>query len=81
MININEIIAEFAIVTEEEINADDILVEIGIDSLRIVELIVTLEEKLNIRFDDSKLNPSELKAIKDIFELIEEHGIEIWKNN
>ncbi|MCL2591947.1 MAG: acyl carrier protein, partial [Defluviitaleaceae bacterium] len=52
-----KIIASLAIIDENDINDEDALSNIGIDSLRSVELIVALEDSLNITFDDSDLDP------------------------
>ena len=62
---IKKIIAEVAIADINDINDDDTLKNIGIDSLRAVELIITLEDELMIKFDDSDLNPAALSTISD----------------
>lgn len=45
---------------------DTNLREIGFDSLKIVELIVELEDEFNIVFNDSDLKPSEFNIISDL---------------
>jgi len=47
--------------------------DLGIDSLRIVELLVKIEEKYEIVFPESDLNPEHLNTVRDILELIEKH--------
>ena len=71
--NILRIIAEQSIVDQEEINIEDTLVAIGIDSLKMVELIVALEDELEITFDDSNLDPSQLSTVKSVIELVEKY--------
>lgn len=55
-----------------EIKDDDKLSSIGVDSLSIVEIIVGLEEKFNIEFDDSELNSEQLSSIPEILKLVNE---------
>jgi len=69
-----KIIASLAIIDENDINDEDALSNIGIDSLRSVELIVALEDSLNITFDDSDLDPERLNTVKDILNLIEKYS-------
>jgi len=58
---------------EESIETCDTLVSIGIDSLRMVELIVTLEDKFGITFDDSDIDSNLLKTVNDIIELVNKY--------
>jgi len=64
------IISELSVLPEDEIDIDDNFADIGIDSLRLVELIIQFEDKLNVRFDDSELDPGKLIAVKNILDLI-----------
>lgn len=70
--NVIEVIAELSVVPHEDINADDMLTNIGIDSLKMVELIIALEDRFNIRFNDSDLDPSKLKTVQSIITLAAE---------
>ena len=70
---IKDIIAAVSIIPAEEINIEDPLSSIGIDSLKSVELIVALEDGLNIRFDDSDLDPGKLSTIKSVIDLVEKY--------
>ena len=49
------------------------LKSLGLDSLKMVELVVTLEEVLAIQFDDDVLDPSALRTVNDIYLLVEAH--------
>lgn len=40
--------------------------DLGFDSLRLVELMVKLEESLQIEFDESDLDPGKLLTIADL---------------
>ncbi len=66
-------IAELAVISEDELNVDELLSDIGIDSLRTVELIIALEDNFNIFFDESDLDPSQLKTVGGIVALTEKY--------
>ena len=68
-----EIISESSAIPTNEIASEDALKEIGIDSLKIVELIINIEDGLNINFEDSDLNPAELINVEDVFVLIKKY--------
>jgi len=53
-----------------DIGSDDELTAIGIDSLKVVNLIVAIEDGLGIHFSDSDLDPSKLVRVEDVFRLI-----------
>jgi len=67
------IISELSVLSNSEIDLEDKFTDIGIDSLKIVELIIKLEEELNIKFDDGELDPSKLIAVKNVLELTEKY--------
>jgi acyl carrier protein len=52
---------------------EDKFTDIGIDSLKIVELILKIEDELNIKLDDSELNPVKLVAVTNIIDLTEKY--------
>ena len=43
---------------------------LGIDSLGMVELMVALEEKFDIEFDESDLDPENIKIVSDLYALV-----------
>ncbi len=47
--------------------------ELGLDSLRMVELMVTLEDAFNLHFDEGDLDPAGLETVKDIYLLMEKY--------
>ena len=48
----------------KKLSYDDILMESGIDSISIIELILNIEEHYNIKFESSELNYKLLKSIR-----------------
>ena len=67
---VKHIIAEISNVEFCEISEHDQLRNIGIDSLRSVELIIAIEDKLNITFDDSELNMENLNTVGTLIDLV-----------
>ncbi len=69
---IDNIILDLSFVTE--IKNDMLLKEdLGIDSLKLVELLVILEEEFEIEFDEGDLDPSKLVSVQDIKILLERY--------
>ena len=66
-----ECAAQFAI--DDDIFEDDNLADLGIDSLKTVELLLSLEETFGIEFDSSSLNPTDLTTVKSLIELVEQY--------
>ena len=56
--------------TAVELSFDDILMENGLDSVSIIELIINIEELFDIEFESSELNYKLLKSIRTISEYI-----------
>ena len=68
-----KIIAEFSAVEEKEISIQASLTGLGIDSLKLVELIIAIEDRLNVRFEDAGILSQKLVVVKDIFNLLEKN--------
>ena len=60
-------------VAEVEVSEDDNLKEYGMDSIALVSLIVEIENKYNIEFSESDLNPNKLMTIKNIVDMMEKY--------
>lgn len=70
---VNGILAELSFydgTIEKNMHLSD---ELGIDSLRIVELIVALEEKFNITINETDLEPDLLKTVEDVYLLVNKY--------
>lgn len=58
----------------ENINEEDNLVnDLGIDSLNMVELMLSIEEYFEIMLDASDLNPFDLNTVADVISLVEKY--------
>lgn len=57
---------------EQDIQLDMKLSELGIDSLKNVELAITLEDELDIQFDDSLLMQKNFETVESLLRLVEE---------
>lgn len=61
----------------EEIHATDSLSDdLGFDSLRIVELIVALEDAFQIEIDESDLDPESIVTVADLYNLMGKYAEE-----
>lgn len=67
---IKEVIVEVSGCEEIELGSD-LKVDLGLDSLSLVSAIVGLENKFNITFDDSDLDPSKIITVQDLVSLVE----------
>lgn len=47
--------------------------DLGFDSLKMVELMVELEEKFNIEINETDLDPEALKTVDEVYNLIEKY--------
>jgi acyl carrier protein len=67
---INTIINELSEFNKYPLANERLKEDLGLDSLRMVELIIALETAFSIEIDDSDLNPSKLILVSDIYNLI-----------
>ena len=67
---VKQIILEMSNIDALDINDQDQLKNIGFDSLRLVELILTIEERMNVTFDDSELGMDNLNTVGALIELV-----------
>lgn len=74
------VLNNLTVIVNEQINSDSnikvsenmrLKEDLGFDSLRLVSLILDIEEKMDITFDESDLDPGELIIVKDLIRLIE----------
>ena len=70
---INKIISEISMFPKEQIAESDILKDLGVDSIKMVEIIIALEENFSINFTETDLNPEKLITVKDIVLLVERY--------
>jgi acyl carrier protein len=69
---VNEALQEIAIgIEDRELNSEVLLADLGIDSMKFVELLVQIEEKLDIVFDESDLGIEFLRNIGDLEALVQ----------
>ena len=65
---LKNILAE-AGVKSADINEDSNLIDLGLDSLDLIQILMDVEEKLNIHFEDDEI--TDFKTVKDVLTLIE----------
>ena len=72
---IDMIIMEQAFLDEVPVETASLKDDLGIDSLKVVELIVELEDAYKIIFDESDLDPERLITVGDIYKLVEAYAL------
>ena len=61
-------------VGEENVTPDqELKADLGFDSLSLVAVVVGLEEKFGIEFNESDLDPSKIIPVGDLIELVEKY--------
>ena len=71
--NIIDVISSLSVLDSNEIKEEDSLISIGIDSLKTVNLILELENSFNFIFNDSDLDPENLKTVKNIIDIVSKY--------
>ena len=76
IMNINDIMIKVKQIIVSQTEKDDLdyydlLLENGIDSVSMIEIIIDIEEAFEIVFDNTKLNYSLLRSIRSISEYAE----------
>ena len=70
---VNQILSKLSLTDESFEETLTLKDDLGFDSLRIVELIVALEENFAIEIDESDLDPNNLIVVSDLYVLIEKY--------
>ena len=68
-----EILTELGFLDEPPDKSAKLKDDLGIDSLKMVELIIALEEAYSTTFDDSVLDPQRLVSVGDVYKLISDY--------
>ena len=59
---------------KEEIQETDSLeTDVGLDSLKMVMLLIDIEESFEIELDESDMNPFDLQTVNDVIKLVERY--------
>ena len=70
---VNEILMEMGFLDQPPAKEMTLKDDLGLDSLKIVELIVALEDELHIEFDESDLDPATLETVDHIHALVKKY--------
>ena len=54
-------------------SSDTLLGDLGFDSLRMVTLLIELEERLEIELQESDMNPFDLSTVADVMKLADKY--------
>lgn len=58
---------------EKVLKKHTLIEDVGFDSLKMVTLVVTLEDELKIELDESDMNPYDLKKVSDVIKLAKKY--------
>lgn len=72
-IKTNAVIAKISPVSEEISENSKLKEDLGIDSLRLAQLLVDLEEEFSIEFQLSDLNVKDFTCVADMYTLINKY--------
>ena len=67
--DVKQLLRELCSVEEIKEN-DSLTADLGMDSLGLVTLLLALEERFQITFYESDMNPFELTTVQDVIELV-----------
>ena len=67
---VNHCLMKIAFLDQKPNPEDGIKTDLGIDSLKIVELLIELEENLGIEFNEDDLDPETIRTVQDLYALI-----------
>ncbi len=65
----NEVIANFKKITKKEVTLDSDIKSLGLDSLDIVDLLMDLEDKYGVEFENEEM--TSLVTVNDVVKAIE----------
>lgn len=75
-----EIISEICGKDEIELK-DSLKGDLGFDSLRMVTLLLKIEERFNIELEETDMNPFDLKTVEDVWALAEKYTGENYEKS
>ena len=78
LIGINKVLSDLNKIEIEEIEVDENLMEIGINSLDLIKVIINLEKYFNIKFDSNLLGVNNFNSINKIISQIET-SVKLWE--
>lgn len=58
---------------QAQLNSETNLKDLGIDSLRIVQVLIQIEESYSLTFNESDLNPDTLITLGDLSDLVKKY--------
>lgn len=68
---INSILTEMCFLDDVPETDASLKEDLGIDSLKLVELIIALEDEFSIEFGENDLDPAALQTVGDVYRLAE----------
>lgn len=60
---------------DEDVTDETILFDVGLDSLKVVEFVIEIEDRLGVDFDLDDITYDQFKTIKAVSELVQRKSI------
>ncbi len=70
--NVKEILSKLS-GDETVVNEATLQEDLALDSLRMVVLLINIEETFGVELDESDMNPFDLKTVQDVISLVEKY--------
>jgi acyl carrier protein len=70
---LNKVIMDLSFLQEEPLEDSKLKDDLGFDSLKIVELMIAIEDSLGIRIDESDLDPNLIITVADLHNLVKKY--------
>ena len=71
---VDQIVSEMSYCTPPLSPEANLRNELGIDSLKMVELIIALEDAFDVKLDEADLDPANFEVVDDLYRRMEKYG-------
>lgn len=71
---ISEILMELCFLEREPERDSALAGDLGLDSLKMVELMIALEDAFGVELEESDLDPARLERVEDLYRLMSRYG-------
>ena len=71
---ISEILMELCFLEREQERDSALAGDLGVDSLKMVELMIALEDAFGVELEESDLDPAGLERVEDLYRLMSRYG-------
>lgn len=73
---VNGIILELSYFDADPMPTDELKDDFGLDSLKMVEMLLVLEETFDILINESDMDPEKLSTVQDLYDLATKYSLQ-----